>query len=76
MTTFIARHGHRSADPGAALPAGIQRFARAVVTLSAVVGDAVRATQALNDAHTPAARRAVAARFVAGSTPNADRSAA
>ncbi len=38
--------------------------------------DAVSATRALNDAHTVAERRAVAARFAADSTRNADRSAA
>ena len=76
MTTFIARHGDRAADLSSPLQAAIQRFAHAFVSLSLVVGDAVRATRALNDAHTPADRRAVAARFVTGSARNADRSAA
>ena len=76
MTTFIARHGDRTANPSAALGAGIQRFAHAFVSLSVIVRDAVSATRALNDAHTAADRRAVAARFAADSTQSAGRSAA
>lgn len=76
MTTFIARHGDRTANPSAALGAGIQRLAHGVVSLSIIVRDAVSATRALNDAHTAADRRAVAARFAADSTRSADRSAA
>ena len=76
MTTFIARHGDRTAIPNAALGSGIQRFAHAFVSLSVIVRDAVRATRALNDAHTVADRRAVAARFVADSSSNGDRPAA
>lgn len=76
MTTFIARHGDRTANPGAALGAGLQRFAHALVSLSIIVRDAVSATQALNDAHTAADRRAVATRFAADSTRSAGHSAA
>ncbi len=76
MTTFIARHGDRSANPSAAFRAGLQRLPRAFVSLSVIMRDAVSATRALNDAHTVAERRAVAARFAADSTRNADRSAA
>lgn len=75
MTTFTARHGYRTAHPSDALRDGIQRFAHALASLGVIVVDAVRATRALNDAHTPADRRAVAARFAAGSTRNTDRSA-
>ena len=53
MTTFIARHGGRTANPSAALGAGIQRLAHGFVSLGVIVRDAVRATRALNDAHTP-----------------------
>lgn len=74
--TFIARHGDRTASPIAALGAGIRRLAHGFVSLSIIVRDAVSAARALNDAHTAADRRAVAARFAADSTRSTGRSAA
>ena len=76
MTTFIARHGDRTASPSAALGTGLQRLAHGFVSMSIIVRDAVGATRALNDAHTAADRRAVAARFAADPVRSGDRSAA
>jgi hypothetical protein len=76
MTTFIARSGDRATDSGTAFRAGQQRFTCAVVSLSALVLDAVEATRAIGSTHGTVGRRAVLERFAADTTRDAGRSAA
>ncbi len=76
MTTFIARHGDRTTDSGAAFQARKQRFTRSLVSVGSLVLDAVEATRAIGSAHSTAGRRAVLDRFAADTTRDAGRSAA
>ena len=76
MTTFIARHGAHAADSSAAFRAQKQRFTRSLVSVGAIVLDAIEATRAIHSAHSTAGRRAVLDRFAADTTRDAGRSAA
>jgi hypothetical protein len=76
MTTFIARHGDRTADSNGALQARMQRFTHSLVAVGAIVLDSIEASRALGSAHTGAERRAVVDRFAAETRRDADRSAA
>ena len=71
MTTFIARHGHQAVDTGAAFQAGKQRFTRSLVSVGAIVLDAIEATRAISSAHSTVDRRAVLDRFAADTTRDA-----
>jgi hypothetical protein len=76
MTTFIARHGDRTADSGATFQAGKQRFTRSLVSVGSIVLDAIDATRAIGSAHSTADRRAVLDRFAADTARDAGRAAA
>ncbi|MGY1837371.1 hypothetical protein ACI79P_19975 [Blastococcus sp. SYSU DS0510] len=75
MTTSIARHGDRTADAPAAARAG-ERFVRSLVSVGAIVVDAIEATRGMTSAHTGADRRAVLDRFAADIARDGNRSAA
>lgn len=76
MTTFIARHGHHTADSSAAFQAGKQRFTRSLASVGSIVLDAIEATRAIGSAHSTVDRRAVLDRFAADTTRDAGRAAA
>ncbi|TQN35697.1 hypothetical protein FHU33_4926 [Blastococcus colisei] len=74
MTTFIARHDDRIADPAASQAR--KRFTRSLVSVGAIVLDAIEATRAIGSATTTADRRAVLDRFAADVSRDSGRSAA
>ena len=76
MTTFIAGHAGRTADPSAAFQARKQRFTRSLVSVGSLVLDAIEASRAIQSTHANADRRAVLDRFAADTTRDAGRSAA
>jgi hypothetical protein len=74
MTTYIARHGDRIAGSTAASQASA--FIRFIVSVGAIVLDAIEAARGIGSAHSTADRRAVLDRFAADIARDADRPAA
>jgi hypothetical protein len=73
MTTFIAGHAGRTADPSAAFQARKQRFTRSLVSVGSLVLDAIEASRAIQSAHSTTDRQAVLHRFAAETTRDASR---
>jgi hypothetical protein len=75
MTTFIARHGHRTTHSSAAFQVRKHRFLRSLNSLGVIMADSAQAARALESANTQIDRRAVLDRFAADTTHDAGHSA-